>query len=139
MIWILVISIIAIILIRFLIDLNGDNDDLKDVALDEKFFVIVSMINQNAFYGNGSVYTLHKRRFNLYEEGKPQIIWFEYSTGHLTITWRFKYFQKEVVHTRQFNNVRNLSLFEQEAIAKKMIEEMEAVVEIHKNKVFFNM
>lgn len=139
MIWTLVIIIIGIFLIRFLIDLNKDNDDLQGRTLDDKFLVIVNMINENAFNGNGAVIFLHKRRFNLYEEGKHQIIWFDYSTGHLTITWKFKYFQKEVVHERQFNDVRNLSIFDQQKIAKRMIDEMEIIVERHKNKVFLNI
>jgi hypothetical protein len=139
MVWMFVIIIIGIILIRFLIDLNKDNDDLQGRTLDDKFLVIVNMINEAAFNGNGAVIFLHKRRFNLYQEGKHQIIWFAYSTGHLTITWKFKYFQKEVIHERQFNDVRNLSIFDQQKIAKQMIDEMDIVVERHKNNVFFNI
>ena len=138
MIWTIVFAIIGIFLFRFLADLNKDNDDLQGRTLDDMFLIIVNMINESAFNGNGEVIHLNKRRFNLYEEGKQQIIWFAYSTGHLTITWRYKYFQKEVVHERQFNNVRNLSVFDQQKIANQMIEEMEIIVERHKNNVFFN-
>jgi hypothetical protein len=138
MIWTIVFAIIGIFLFRFLADLNKDNDDLQGRTLDDMFLIIVNMINESAFSGNGEVILLNKRRFNLYEEGKQQIIWFAYSTGHLTITWRYKYFQKEVVHERQFNNVRNLSVFDQQKIANQMIEEMEIIVERHKNNVFFN-
>jgi hypothetical protein len=53
----------------------------------------------------------------------------------LAITWKYKYFQKEIVHQRQFNNVRNLSLFEQQNIAKQMIDEMTIVIVNHKNNV----
>ena len=93
------------------------------------------MINEAAFNGDGSVTTLDKREFNLYEDGQNQIIKFQYSTGHLTITWKYKYFQKEIVHERQFNDVRNLSLFEQQKIGEQMIREMAVVVERHKNNV----
>lgn len=113
MVWTIVIAIIGIILIRFFSSLSKDNDDLQGRTLSEKFNVIVSMINEAAFNGGGSVTTLDKREFNLYEDGQNQIIKFQYSTGHLTITWKYKYFQKEIVHERQFNEVRNLSLFDQ--------------------------
>ena len=93
------------------------------------------MINEAAFNVDGSVTTLDKREFNLYEDGQNQIIKFQYSTGHLTITWKYKYFQKEIVHERQFNDVRNLSLFEQQKIGEQMIREMAVVVERHKNNV----
>lgn len=113
MVWTIVIAIIGIILFRFFSSLSKDNDDLQGRTLSEKFNVIVSMINEAAFNGGGSVTTLDKREFNLYEDGQNQIIKFQYSTGHLTITWKYKYFQKEIVHERQFNEVRNLSLFDQ--------------------------
>ena len=58
-----------------------------------------------------------------------------YSTGHLTITWKYKYFQKEVVHEKIFNNVRNLSIFEQQRIAEIMVSEMAVVISNHQNNV----
>lgn len=135
MIWTIVIVIVGYILIRFFISLSKDNDDLQGRTLDDKFNVIVNMINEAAFGGGGSVTSLDKREFNLYEEGQNQIIKFQYGTGHLTITWKYKYFQKEVVHERQFNDVRNLSLFEQQKIGEQMIKEMAITVERHKNNV----
>ncbi len=135
MVWTIVIAIIGIILFRFFTSLSKDNDDLQGRTLSEKFNVIVNMINEAAFNGDGTVTTLDKREFNLYEDGQNQIIKFQYSTGHLTITWKYKYFQKEIVHERQFNDVRNLSLFEQQKIGEQMIREMALVVERHKNNV----
>ena len=135
MIWIIVIVIVGFILIRFFISLSKDNYDLQGRTLDDKFNVIVNMINEAAFGGRGSVTTLDKSEFNLYEEGQNQIIKFHYSTGHLTITWKYKYFQKEVVHKRQFNYVRNLSIFDQQKIGEQMIKEMAITVERHKNNV----
>lgn len=135
MVWTIVIAIIGIILFRFFTSLSKDNDDLQGRTLSEKFNVLVNMINEAAFNGDGSVTTLDKREFNLYEDGQNQIIKFQYSTGHLTITWKYKYFQKEIVHERQFNDVRNLSLFEQQKIGEQMIREMAVVVERHKNNV----
>lgn len=135
MIWVIVIGIIGFILFRFFNDLNKDNYDLQGQSLDEKFAVITAAINDVAFNGRGRVTPLDKRSFNLYEDGQNQIINFQYGTGHLTITWKYKYFQKEVVHERQFNDVRNLSIFEQQKIADRMIMEMSQVVENHKNNV----
>ena len=40
-----------------------------------------------------------------------QMIEFLYSQGVLAITWKYKYYQKELIHKRSFLNVRNLSLF----------------------------
>jgi hypothetical protein len=135
MVWVIAIGIIGFILLKFFLSLSKDNDDLQGQTLDDKFRVIVNAINDVSYNGNGSVTRLDKREFNLYKEGENQIIKFQYSTGHLTITWKYKYFQKEVVHQRQFNDVRNLSIFEQQKIADQMISEIVQVVERHKLNV----
>ncbi len=136
MFWILFIVVVCYILFKFLNDLNKDKYDLEGKSLQEKFNIIVSAINNEAFNGEGEVTRLDKRSFNLYQQGSNQIVNFQYSTGTLTITWRFKYFQKEVVHKKDFYDVRNLSLFEQQKIADRMIEEMAEKVENHKLNVF---
>lgn len=92
MIWIIVIAIIGYFLIRFIIDLNKDNYDLQSQTLSEKFQFLVDALNEAAFNGMGSVTNLDKRSFNLYHTGQNQIINFMFSTGHLTITWKYKYF-----------------------------------------------
>lgn len=135
MFWTIIIAIIGFIMFQFFNSLSKDSYDLQGKSLDEKFKVVVNMINDAAFSGRGSVRSLDKREFNLYEEGQNQIIKFQYSTGHLTIIWKYKYFQKEVIHQRQFNDVRNISLFDQQKIAERMIREMTDVVERHKNNV----
>lgn len=137
MFWIIVILLIVIVvLVKFSSSLNEDNSELEHQSLSEKFSVIVSLLNNNAFNSEGSITRLNKRSFNLYDGSSNQIINFNYSTGHLTITWKYKYYQKEIVHTRDFNDVRNLSIFEQEKIANNMIEEMSFVIKKHKQNVF---
>ncbi|MBK7964376.1 MAG: hypothetical protein IPK10_03035 [Bacteroidetes bacterium] len=132
MVWLIAIVIIGYVLFRFFTDLNKDNYDLQSQSLEEKFKFIVSRLNEVAFNGKGNVTNLDKRSFNLYESDSNQIINFTYSTGHLTLTWKYKYFQKEVVHEKVFRETRNLSLFEQQKIADIMISEMELKIENHK-------
>jgi Txe/YoeB family toxin of Txe-Axe toxin-antitoxin module len=135
MIWIFAVVIVLFILFSFFKDASKDKDDLRNTSLKEKFNVIVNTLNSEAFNGNGSVTNLDNRSFNLYEQGKNQIIQFQYGTGHLTLTWKYKYFQKEIVHEKTYTNVRNLSLFEQKKIADDMINQMRNVVENHKINV----
>ena len=96
---------------------------------------MVNVLNDYAFNGNGGVTTLDKRSFNLYQEGQNQIINFLYSTGHLNITWKYKYFQKEFIHERQFTDVRNLSIFEQQRLSEILIKEMDTKIQNHKRLV----
>lgn len=135
MIWIIVVGIVIYILYRFFGDLNKDNYDLQGQTLSEKFKFIVNKLNESAFNGQGEITIKDKRSFNLYENGQNQIIHFYYSTGHLTIIWKYKYFQKEIVHEKQFDNVRNISLFDQQKIAEIMIKEMAVIIANHKNNV----
>lgn len=135
MIWIILISIIGYILFRFLYALGKDDKELQGRTLDDKFYHIVDELNDFAFEGNGNISYLDKREFNLYEIGQNQIINFLYSTGHLTITWKYKYFKREVTFERQFDNVRNINIIEQQMIVDEMINEMKRVVENHKTKV----
>ncbi len=87
----LVIAIVAVVLFRFFSDLNKDNDDLYGTTVHEKFSVVVDGINSEAFNGMGTIIQLDKKSFNLYDDSN-QIVHFMYSTGHLTITWKFKYY-----------------------------------------------
>jgi hypothetical protein len=132
MIWAIIIAIGGYILFRFIVSLSKDNEDLMYQSLPEKFSVIVAAFNQAAFQGLGSVTVLDKRQFNLYRNGASQIINFQYGTGNLTLTWKLKYFQKEVVHEKTFPDVRNLSIFDQQKIADQMLKEVMIVMEKHK-------
>ena len=134
--WLIIILLVgSVIVFNFAKDVSKDNYDLQSQTVDQKFAVLTSAINDFAFNGRGTITRLDKRSYNLYEDGKNQIIHFFYSTGHLTITWRYKYYQKEVVHEKQFINVRNLSVFQQQDIAERMILEMNQVIYNHKNNV----
>jgi hypothetical protein len=131
---IFVIIIVIFIIIKFGTALNKDNDDLQGGSASDKFRTIVSVLNDQVFSGNGTITTTDKRSFNLYD-GYNQIIQFHYSTGHLTIIWKYKYYEKEIIHERTFNDVRNLSIFEQQKIANSLYNEMNVIKENHMNNV----
>ncbi len=132
MIWIIVIIGILFVFVKFFVALSKDKDDLQGQTLDKKFNVIVNVINDYLYKGNGTIEKIDHREFNVYEIGSNQLIKFHYSTGQLTIDWRYKYFQKEIVHSKRYDNMRNLSLFEQEKIAKEFLQSGANKIEQHK-------
>jgi hypothetical protein len=132
----LIIIIAVVIIIKFSSSLAKDKQDLHGTSLSEKFNIIVNLLNEAAYDGFGSVTKISDRQFNLYKNGSNQIIQFHYSSGHLTIIWKYKFFQKEIKHERQFDDCRNLSIFEQQKIAEQMINEMENVMVKLQNEVF---
>jgi hypothetical protein len=130
MIWIiLIITVILVIIIRFLIDLNKDNKDLKDQNVVEKFQIIVSKLNEYVYQGEGQIEIFDKRQLNLYKTGENKVIQFNYSTGHLTIAWKYAstFFKKPYILPKQFDNVRNIDQSEEKRIADIMIKEIEMV------------
>lgn len=135
MILLIVFAIIGIVIVMFFVSMNRDKRDLFENPLDKKFSILIRMINEAAFDGKGDVTILSQRELNIYKNGANQIIQFLYSTGKLTVIWKYKYFQKEVVHERTFGKVRNLSVFEQKAIGESLLKEMGAIIEEHKQKV----
>jgi hypothetical protein len=136
MIWGIIIAIVVVFIGSSLIGNSKDSQDLAGRKLEEKFNVIINSINNVAFnnegvikeYDNKHIYLIHPISGN-------QMIEFLYSQGVLAITWKYKYFQKELIHKRSFLNVRNISLFEQEKIARAFISEMEEKIDNHKNLV----
>lgn len=127
MTWIIIILIVGYILFHFLKDLNKDNQDLKNQNIYEKFKVLADNINQNAYQGQGNI-RMHpndKRSFHIYKPNAPQIIEFQYGTGHLTIIWRYKYLgDNEIVYEETLRNVRDISDEEQNTVSKQIISEM---------------
>jgi hypothetical protein len=128
MIWIVVIIIIGYTVLSFIVNLNKDKIELNSQPLENKLEHLVKILNDSAFEGVGSVNIIDKRSFNLYKQGKNQIINFQYSTGHLTIIWKYKYFTQEVILEKQLPNVRNLDMNAQQRIAYALVEEMERKV-----------
>jgi hypothetical protein len=136
MIWTVIIGIVALVVGSIAINTGKDSQDLAGTTLDKKFNVIVNMLNQAAFNGEGEIKYFDSKHFNLYPPtSSNQLIEFLYSQGMLSITWKFKYFQKEMVFRKDLTNMRNLSLFQQERIGNQIIQEMIARVEAHKESV----
>ena len=63
------------------------------------------------------------------------LIQFYYSTGNLTITLNYKFFQKELVYKKQFSGLRNLSAFMQHDIANEFIEVCNKKISEHQQNV----
>jgi hypothetical protein len=128
--------IFIITLFSFNSNLKKDKNEFSIEPLEKKFMIITNILNEQAFDGNATIIKKSNREYILFNQGSNQLIIFHYSTGHLTITWKYKYFQKEIIHSKQYNDVRNLSVFQQGNIANNMIDEMLVVVENHKQDVF---
>ncbi len=119
-----IIFILAMLALPFLSNLMKDCLDLK-VPLEKKFEVFISLINQGILGGKGEIIkTKSKRQVNLFTDDEAnKIINLYYSTGHLTVFLKFKWYHKEMEYEKTFYNMRNPSTFEQKDAANEFLEE----------------
>jgi internalin A len=135
MFWFVFIGLLVLgYLFKFFIDLNKDNEDLKEKSLEEKFGIIVNLLNQNVFNGQGETINVDKKEFNLGKRGSNSLVKFHYSTGHLTIIYKTLYLEKEFEFQKQYSDVRNISVLDQQRIGKEILDGVSEVIESHLNK-----
>lgn len=121
----LVVFVLAFIFVPFTRQLVKDKEELSRNPINKKFEILVGAINEFMLDGKGEVILFDDdpRLMNLMSEDKRNmLIQFYYSTGNLTITLNYKFFQKELVYKKQFFGLRNLSAFMQRDIANEFIE-----------------
>ena len=122
--------------IFFIIDSYRDNQERnRGVELSEKFSTLIDVLNEWTYKGYGIVRKINNNQFSLYKEDSCQIIYFFYAADRLAITWKFKYWQQEVVYKRDLKNARNVTEEEQVRFAKLIIPEFAEVVNAHKRKI----
>ena len=122
MIWGIIIAIVVVFIGSGLIQNSKDSQDLAGRKLEEKFNVIVNIINNAAFENEGVIKEYDNKHICLIKPGENQMIELMYNQGTLTIIWKYKYFQKELIHEKSFLNMRNLSIFEQEKLRKVLFQ-----------------
>ncbi len=127
--------LIGLYVSKFLFDLKKDDVVLKNQTLPEKFNVLVDVLNTFVFQRLGKVNVIDRRSFNLYQAKQNQIIFFQYATGHLTVTWKYKYLHHEVVHEEVFANVRDITSEQQQLIAENLLLKMTEVKTNHIIKI----
>lgn len=133
----LIITLAALFFLPFSKALIKDKQELRSNPMDKKFDILVSRINQLMMNGNGEVIKLEDpRQINLFDENHANmIIRFYYSTGTLTITLKYKYFQVEFVMEKMFHDMRHAETFRQMDVANHFVEEANIAIRKHQEKV----
>lgn len=135
---ILIITLLAILILPFSRALMKDRAELHENPLDKKFSILISRINQLMMNGCGEVVKFENdpRMLNLFDENHANmLIHFNYSTGSLTITLKYKYFHVELVKKMQFDNMRQAETFRQQDVANHFVEEARIAIQQHQAKV----
>lgn len=139
----IVVLLLALIIVPFSRDLVKDKEELARTPINEKFKVLVSIINDGLLDGEGEITLVDDdpRLMSLMSKEKMNmLIQFYYSTGNLKIILRYKWLQKELIWDRQFNGLRSITIFMQKDIANQFIEmSRKKIVEHQRNVGFADM
>ena len=84
-------------------ELKTDKQELKNQSIEDKFSYIIEGLNEYCYKGLGKITKINKQALSLYKEGSCQIVSFQYSLGVLTIIWKFKYYQQEMIYEKNFD------------------------------------
>lgn len=128
-------GILVFIGILFSADKRKDNQDLKDNPLEKRYSDLIERLNYHAFSGKGVVTVMSKTDLNLYQTGRNQIIQINYFNEGLTIIWKYKYLQEEVVYEKRVKDIKNLDSANQTALANFINNEMINIVADHQDNV----
>lgn len=136
---IFIILIIAFFVIRHLLkfkgEINVDREELNNQNLEDKFRILINGLNEYCYQGTGKITKIDQQSLNIYKQGSCQIVNIQYTTGILSIIWKFKYFQQEMVYKRSFPNARNVNKEWQMNVLEIVIPEFLDQYKIHEAKV----
>jgi len=131
----IIVLLIMLSLMRFSYEVTKDKHELKNNPLPTHFAVFIEYINEGFFQGSGRVVTFKDdpRSINLYcDNARNYLIQMYYSTGHLTVTLNYKYFQVEMPpYKKLFADVRNASSFQQKLMAQEFVETGLKSIKLH--------
>lgn len=103
-------------------DYKADEIDIKN-GLENKFKILINELNKFAFNNEGIVNNTCDRGFNLYKKGSSQIILFYYSTGILSIEWKAKYQNQELILNEKIDKAKDILEPELKQYSEWLIEE----------------
>lgn len=136
---IFIILIIAFFVIRTFLkfkgELNADSEELKRQKMEDKFKILIDGLNEYCYQGLGEITKIDNQNLILYKQGSCQIVNLQYGAGILTIIWKFKYFQQEMVYKRNLSNAREINEEWQLNALKIVIAEFLEQYKVHEAKV----
>ena len=138
MCWTILIFAVSIAIISIFTAIQKKEETLSAQTLQDRFSVMIDMLNSFAFDGKATIGTISEHSFNLYRPDEHQVINFSYHKGTLTITWRYPYHEKEIIHSLNLPKARYISFFQQEKLVDRFIDEMIGIVQDYKYKILNN-
>lgn len=129
--WYVIGAIVIYVLYKFVVAANDDNNDVRDNPLHQRYSHFFGRLNDAAFDGTASLNQKAPHIYTLYKENSNQIIIFKYAMGSMDVKWMYKYYQKELIHEQTLNNIKNVSVFQQDKMADNVLTAMSPKINQH--------
>ena len=136
----IILFLAALLFVPFARQLAKDKMELAANPINEKFGILVGIINDALLAGGGEVtlFDDNPKLMNLFSKDQANIlIQFFYGTGNLTITLNYKYYQRELVFKKEFYHLREASIYQQKDVANEFIELCQEKIMEHQRKVSY--
>ena len=136
----IILFLAALLFVPFARQLAKDKMELAANPINEKFGILVGIINDALLAGGGEVtlFDDNPKLMNLFSKDQANIlIQFFYGTGNLTITLNYKYYQRELVFKKEFYHLREASIYQQKDVANEFIELCQKKIMEHQRKVSY--
>ena len=125
MIWTIIIIVIVFILIRFVLSLTTDNNELKKQTIKDKFSILINYIDENFFSASGVIKTVDDRTLNIYHINGGRVIQLFYSSGNLNLSYKIQDESIKTITERNFPNVRSITAQQQKGMAQDFLTQIE--------------
>ncbi len=106
----IIVSVVVLHIIKTILkykrELAKDEEELSTKSIYELFPFLIDGLNQYCYQGKGKITKIDNKTINLYEEGSPQTLSFQYNGGVLMVFWKRKYGHQELKYNRDFPRAR---------------------------------
>lgn len=123
------------IISKFRKELKTDNKELNSQNLEDKFKFLIEGLNEYCYQGLGKITNIDKQALSIYKQNSCQIVNIEYGAGILTIIWKFKYFNQEMIYKRNLTEARDATLDWQKKALQTVISEFLEQYKKHEDKI----
>ncbi|MDY3338251.1 hypothetical protein PG279_03535 [Riemerella anatipestifer] len=131
-VWVITVLIISFLVIKSFMKFKHS---IEDENIKDKFSVLIDGLNNYCYQGKGEITKISKQSLNIYKKGSCQIVNLYYSKGTLTVIWKFKYFQQEMIYNKNFTNIKDVDEEWQLNALKIIIPEFLEQYAEHESKV----
>jgi uncharacterized protein (DUF433 family) len=132
----ILISVSIVLLVILIVPiLKKNNKGKRQENIKTKFSMLIACLNEYCYQGKGYIDKLGKNYISLYKQDSCQKLTFKYELDKLHITWKFKYYQQEMIFEKVLSDLPDVTETWQVEMSKIIISEFLEKYKVHKDFV----